>query len=135
MVPAQTVSVKNILGLKLSADGQSAAIGLASESSEYHLSFSTDLLAVLALTALKAKTDLEEKAPELKQPNKIHAFPCDKWEIRKSADGGLLLFGFRHVSGAWIRLQVSPEIAAPMRETLEVIEGRMSPPSARGSRN
>jgi len=135
MTVAQEIPVERILGFKISSDGQSVVIGLANGSAEHTFSFSADLLTVLGLTALKAKTELEKKAAELNQSNKTQAFPVDKWEIRKSDDGNSLLFGFRHVSGAWIRLQAPRKIATPMRETLEVVEGRAPTSSASGSRN
>jgi hypothetical protein len=135
MAVAKGLSVEGILGSKVSAGGRSVVIGLATDSGEHHLALSADLLTALALTVLKARTGLEERAAELEQSSKTHAFPCDKWEIRKSEDGGFLLFGFRHVSGAWIRIQAPRQIATPMRETLEIAEGGVQVHPVAGTRN
>jgi hypothetical protein len=136
MCDAQAFVVENILGSKFSPDKQSIVVGLTTNTGECQLSFSPDLLTDLALIALKSKTVLDDKAAS--QPEKsdgLTAFWCNKWEIRKLANCMDLLFCFRHVSGAWVRFLLPREMAKPMRETLEIIEGRTNSVSAGGKRN
>jgi hypothetical protein len=86
MTVAQEISIESILGSKISADGQSIVIGLETKSGEHHISISAELLTVSALTAPKAKTELEERAKKMNNSNKTQAFPCERWEIRKSVE-------------------------------------------------
>ena len=118
----------------MASDGNSTLIELSAAGGMYHFALSPNLLMDLLLTALKARTNWDQ----IKAPGAARATvpPCDKWEIRTLNKGRFLVFGFRHPSGAWVRLKVSQAGATSMRETLDAIEGRpMQLPLARRAPN
>ena len=125
-VTAESIAVDKILGSKVRNDGNGALIGLTSGDKEYVFALLPEHLTSLALTALKAKTACDAQTAAARPLDFVHAFPCERWEIRLSADGKSVMLGFLVVGGAWIRLQVPSQTAGPMRDTLETIKLHLS---------
>ena len=104
MVDSRALSVEKILGSITLPDGNSTLIGFTVEGREYHLALSPALLMNVLLTAMKARTNLDENASS--GTDQFTVLPCDKWEIRMLNKGAIFIFSFRVPGGAWIRLKV-----------------------------
>ena len=125
-ITTESIAVDKILGSKVRNDGNGALVGLTSGDKEYVFALLPEHLTSLALTALKAKTVCDAQTAATRQLEFVHAFPCERWEIRLSADGKSMMLGFLVAGGAWIRLQVPSQTAGPMRDTLETIKMHLS---------
>jgi hypothetical protein len=132
-----SIVVDKILGSKQLPGGKAVRIGLESSGNEYNFDFTPDLLADIALTALKGKSNWDSRFPDgkLNGDTPMQVFPCDKWEIRVTNDKAFLILIFRVVGGAWIRLQLPHRSTSAIRETLEAAEGRNPLPPFVGRRN
>ena len=118
--------VQKILGSRPSKDFGATTIGLVASGVEYKFDFSPDLLIVLALTALRAKTVNEERAaasaPDLQVP--MQAFIGKKWEIRLSPDKSFFVISFLVAGGAWVRVQIPTASANAIQSTLQKINNQ-----------
>lgn len=125
MVDPKPSKVSRINGSRADKINNQIQFSFMTDNGDKILSFDPEMLSQLALSALHAKTIWNQNAQtDPPETEIVEFFHCNRWEVRVSPDKKFVMMGFRHTSGAWLRVQIPMDGVPVIRETLETIEGR-----------
>jgi hypothetical protein len=131
MAGERALLIDEVLGSKATDDGHHALFKVKTSGQEVVIAFPKDELINLisaAATAAKACQSIIHEQPNLKV-----MLPVQWWEFGLTPDGNFAVLSFRLPGGGEISFQVPRPWTSQMRETFEVMEGRISNPIQPGT--
>jgi hypothetical protein len=131
MAEEAALLIDEVLGSKATDDGHHALFRMKTSGQEVTFAFPEGQL--MNLISASATASKECQGIIHQQPNLKMMLPVQWWEFGLTPDGNFAVLSFRLPGGGEISFQVPRQWASQMRETLEVIEGRISNPIQTGT--
>jgi hypothetical protein len=123
--------IDEILGSKAADDGHHALFKVKISGQEVAVAFPEGQLINLISASATAAKECQRIIQQ--QPNLKVMLPVQWWEFGLTQDGNFAVLSFRLPGGGEVSFQVPRQWTPQMRETLEVMEGRVSNPFQSGT--